>query len=76
MFRDIYNVYSAVKIIPKMSENRANKSYLILNRQIFCAIGICSVKPHTARKLGCSLSAETLAQFTLYQLSECSVKLV
>ena len=83
MFKGIYYVYSedlqfsAVKIIPKMSENRANKSYLILNRQFFCrAIGICSVKPHTARKLGCSLSAETLAQFTLYQLSECSVKLV
>ena len=47
MFKGIYNVYSvdlqlsAVKIIPKMSKNRAQQYYLILNRQIFCrAIGI------------------------------------
>ena len=50
MFKGIYNVYSvdlqlsAVKIIPRMSKNRAQQSYLILNRQIFCrAIGIDAV---------------------------------
>lgn len=39
MFKGIYNVYSvdlqlsAVKIISKLSKNRAHQSYLILNRQ-------------------------------------------
>ena len=60
MFKGIYNVYSvdlqlsAVKIIPRMSKNRAHQSYLILNRQIFCrAIGIES------------RMAETEAPFTI-----------
>ena len=51
MFKGIYNVYSvdlqlsAVKIISKLGKNRAHKSYLILNRQIFCrAIGIAAFR--------------------------------
>ena len=42
MFKGIYNVYSvdlqlsSVKIIPRMSKNRAHQSYLILNIGGFC----------------------------------------
>ena len=42
MFKGIYNVhltgllYSAVKIIPKMSKNRAQQFYLILKYGEFC----------------------------------------
>ena len=60
MFKGIYNVYSvdlqlsAVKIIPRMSKNRAQQSYLILNRQIFlpCDRDRCRM-------------AETVAPFTI-----------
>ena len=51
MFKGIYNVYSknlqysAVKIISKMSKNRAHQSYLILKMADFAnfafAVGLC-----------------------------------
>lgn len=51
MFKGIYNVYSvdlqlsAVKIIPRMSKNRAHLSYLILKGKNFCrVIGIAAFR--------------------------------
>ena len=51
MFKGIYSVYSldlqfsAVKITPKMSKNRAHQSYLILKMADFAnfafAVGLC-----------------------------------